>query len=204
MNKLQLPGTLHHFKLFPMSLLSVKIMLLTSFSGKNQTVFFQAPDFFTKSISYVNLILTCLSWLWRHVACNDLYPFRQRGSLLHCTTTETNAQTRILPLRLPLYGYVVVMIFIEINKKTIDPSAFRSSLTEFVVPKSIAKYAARSVFCSVALLFSRLVHCRHRVLELANNVTSHNNSWYATISLKNQRFEGKRRPQERPIERLSS
>ena len=27
-------------------------MLLTSFSGKNQTVFFQAPNFFTKSISY--------------------------------------------------------------------------------------------------------------------------------------------------------
>ena len=115
-----------------------------------------------------------------------------------------NECSKILPLRLALYGYVVVMIFIEINKKTIDPNAFRSSLTEFVVPKSIAKYAARSVFCSVALLFSRLVHCRHRVLELANNVTSHNNSWYATISLKNQRFEGKRRPQERPIERLSS
>lgn len=115
-----------------------------------------------------------------------------------------NECSKILPLRLPLYGYVVVMIFIEINKKTIDHNAFRSSLTEFVVPKSIAKYAARSVFCSVALLFSRLVHCRHRVLELANNVTSHNNSWYATISLKNQRFEGKRRPQERPIERLSS
>ena len=38
------------------------------------------------------------------------------------------------------------------------------------------KYAARSVFCSVALLFSRLVHCRRRVLELANNVTSLNNS----------------------------
>ena len=28
------------------------------------------------------------------------------------------------------------------------------------------KYAARSEFCSVALLFSRLVHCRRRVLEL--------------------------------------
>ena len=53
------------------------------------------------------------------------------------------------------------------------------------------KYAARSEFCSVALLFSRLVHCLRRVLELPNDVTSHNSSQYATISLKNQQFDGK-------------
>lgn len=32
------------------------MMLLTSFSGKNQTVFFQASDFFTKSVSYMSIL----------------------------------------------------------------------------------------------------------------------------------------------------
>ena len=49
-----------------------------------------------------------------------------------------------------------------------------------------------SVLLCCFLLFSGLVHCRRRVLQLANNVTSHNNYWYATISLKNQPNEGKR------------
>ena len=101
-----------------------------------------------------------------------------------------NECSKILPLRISLCGYVVVMIFIEINKKD-DRS--QCILVKFNRVCRAKKCAARSVFCSVALLFSALlVHCRRRVLELANNVTSHNNSWYATISLKNQRFDGKR------------
>lgn len=125
-------------------------MLLTSFSGKNQTVFFQASDFFTKSISYVNLIPTCLSWLWRHVACNDLYPFRQTGSLLRALHNNWNECSKMLPLRLSLYGYVVVVIFIEINQKDDRSQCIPVKFDRVCRAK---KYAARSVFCAVAFCY---------------------------------------------------
>ena len=61
---------------------------------------------------------------------------------------------------------IEVVVILEINQKTIDHNAFRSSLTEFVVPKSMLH-----VQCFALLLFVIF-----SFIQLANNVTSHNNS----------------------------
>lgn len=67
---------------------------------------------------------------------------------------------------------VEVEMILEINQR--DPHI--AIPIKFDNVCRVKKYAFRSEFCSIALLFSLLVYCCRRVLELANNVTFHKNS----------------------------
>jgi len=140
-------------------------------------------------------IVTCLSWLWRHVACiltfilsdkEEVFCFaKQLKRILKNTSSERDSRS---------YGHFRR----HRSRGDLRNKSKRRSITMHSGHWVWQSLSCQKVCCTFSvllccfLLFSRLVHCRRRVLELANNVTSLNNSWYATISLKNQGFEGKR------------
>lgn len=175
-------------------------MLLTSFSGKNQTVFFQASDFFTKSVSYMSILAMtsrCMQWPLSFQTNRKSFA----GIAQQLKRMLKNASSETLALWVRSRG--------DLYRNKSKRRSITMHSGQIWQSLSCQKVCCRfSVLRCCFLLFSRSVHCRRRVLELANNVTSHNNSWYATISLKTndlrENARRKRRPQERPIERLSS
>ena len=155
-----------------------------------------------RSISYVNdLIVTCLSWLWRHVACNDLYPFRQRGSLLLCKSTETNAEKYLL-WDSRSYGYFRR----HRSRGDLRNKSKRRSITmhfgQVWQSLSCQKVCYTfSVLLCCYLLFSRLSSSL-TMLPLTTTLDMRRFRWKTNEMRENARR--KQRPRERPIESLSS